>query len=294
MLNRKKFLYLTIVLIFIFGQVSFSQTSQWKIRWAKNDEVDMLNYLVYKDVSPGAETEIAAVDHPNTVYVDTGIEKGVLYYYRLKAVDNSQNKSGFSVEVNAAIPKISFPDSLKNRLLVAGKSFDISLDNYVSDPDDQLSNLQWKISGGIQLNVQFDDISRIVSISAPSDWNTPEALQFTVTDPDTFYDVSTIRIFSDSTQIPTIPTEKIIAYPIPYEPAKHVISGGIVFKNLPENSKLIIYNFLGEPVFKKSGLFEKYIWNVTNNSGKEVSSGLFLYYVKAQGKTSSGKLVIVR
>lgn len=294
MLNRNYILSFTAALLFFNGQVSFSQTTKWTISWNENSEADMSHYILYRDISPGAVIRIATINHPGTQYIDLDIEKNVLYYYRLKAVNLSQNESGFSDEISAAVPEIDFPNTLKNSFLSAGQSFEIVLDNYVSDPDDTDNNLQWEISGNTQLDVQLNTLTHIAVISAPDNWDTQEVLQFTVTDPDSFKDISVITVFSDSSSIPDSTNIKINAYPIPYEPARHLNSRGITFSNLPDNSKLIIYNFLGEPVFKKSGLSGRFIWDIKNNSDKTVSSGLYLYYVKTNGKTASGKLVIVR
>ena len=159
MLNRSYILSLTAALMFLLGQISFSQTTQWTISWDQNDEDDMSHYLLYKDTNPGPEIQIATISHPDTLYIDSDIEKGVLYYYRLKAVDLSQNKSEFSTEEYEAIPKIDFPNALKNKLLLAGQSFEMVLDNYVSDPGGELNILQWEITGNTLLNVQLNTLS---------------------------------------------------------------------------------------------------------------------------------------
>jgi len=53
---------------------------------------------------------------------------------------------------------------------------------------------------------------------------------------------------------------------------------------------------LGEPVFKTTNVNPVYRWNVKNNAGRDVQSGLYLYVIRdgKNKKVKSGKLIIVR
>ena len=62
--------------------ILYSQTSQWKIIWDKNPEDDIKEYIVYRDYK-----ELARVKSPDTLYVDKDIKTGVLYSYRIRAVN---------------------------------------------------------------------------------------------------------------------------------------------------------------------------------------------------------------
>ena len=172
---------------------------------------------------------------------------------------------------------------------------EINLDNYVTDPDNPSNQLTWAVEGNVKLSVQINPVSHIATISSTGDWGNQEKLIFTVTDADSFFDVGTITVCSDSSLIPAPNTNAgINAYPIPYRPAQH--NNGITFLDVPENSTLIIYNLLGETVFKKDNINDGFFnWKVKNSSGKAVNSGLYLYYFKNKNKKiSSGKLVIIR
>ena len=72
-----------------------AQTTSWKLIWSANSEPNMWYYEVYRDTVPDPVTRLATVIHPETVFVDSSIQKGVRYYYRLRAVDSSFSKSGF-------------------------------------------------------------------------------------------------------------------------------------------------------------------------------------------------------
>jgi hypothetical protein len=76
------------------GEVSLS--------WTANTEGDLGGYPLYRDADPGASTLIATVDEAATSYVDEGLDPGT-YYYRLTAVDDNGNESGFSNEVEATV-----------------------------------------------------------------------------------------------------------------------------------------------------------------------------------------------
>lgn len=291
LINKKTVLFLIFVLTMAI-QSSFSQTTQWRIIWSQNDEDDMASYLVFKGELPNPTNQIATVNHPDTVYVDSNLEKGVLYYYRLKARDTANNDSEFSDTVSAAIPKIDFGD-IQNTVLTAGQVFQFDLDDYVYDPDHSGNQLQWTIPASSVLTLDYNASGNVVTVTAPTPWESQVTLQFEAMDPDSFFDVASLSFYSDSASVPNEPGPEISAFPVPYRPDEHGDSG-ITFDNIPINSTLVIYNFLGEPVFKASGVSNRYTWTVVNDASKEVNSGLYLYHIKSKSKTSTGKLVIIR
>ena len=93
--------------------------------------------------------------------------------------------------------------------------------------------------------------------------------------------------------IPRISTD-IIAAPVPWRAS---VNEKISFTNLPESCSLEIYNIMGEPVFKMQGInSDTFDWDVKNNAKREISAGLYVFYVKNQSgdDVSSGKLIIIR
>ncbi|MCD4692907.1 MAG: hypothetical protein K8R79_08335, partial [Calditrichales bacterium] len=239
MLNSKhKILYICIIILTgIFSELS-AQTSQWKLVWDKNSESNMSHYLVFRDTKSLPVVQVGQVIHPDTIYIDytdKDIERGILYFYRLKAVNSDSLESDYSDEVSAALPKIEFPDSVRNRVLPPDSTDEINLDNYVTDPDNPSNQLTWAVEGNVKLSVQINPVSHIATISSTGDWGNQEKLIFTVTDADSFFDVGTITVCSDSSLIPAPNTNAgINAYPIPYRPAQH--NNGITFLDIPENS----------------------------------------------------------
>ena len=92
--------------------------------------------------------------------------------------------------------------------------------------------------------------------------------------------------------------ENINVFPIPYNANEPPEYGGVYF-DIPSRSvsnKLLIFTVVGDLVFSISDLKQSYVWKVVNSFGKDVNSGLYLYYIKDQNdnQIASGKLVIIR
>ncbi|MFA5858354.1 MAG: T9SS type A sorting domain-containing protein, partial [Elusimicrobiota bacterium] len=91
-------------------------------------------------------------------------------------------------------------------------------------------------------------------------------------------------------------------YPNPYKPYsndKYSRVNGIVFEGLTNNSKIRIYNILGELVFEASETNgdNVYEWNTKDISGNEAVSGVYLYVVTNNNDSSTvmkGKLSIIK
>jgi hypothetical protein len=85
----------------------------------------------------------------------------------------------------------------------------------------------------------------------------------------------------------------IHAYPIPFRNSDG--HSRITFTNLPENSKIIVASVSGKVVFSQSGVGPgEWAWNVKNEKGRELVSGVYLYAVDSAGGASQGKIVVIR
>lgn len=82
---------------------------------------------------------------------------------------------------NGMPPQIS---DLPGFSISEGDSFPpLSLDNFVTDPDDALETLTWAASSDNELTVSIDE-NRVATINIPNpDWNGQELITFTVADP---------------------------------------------------------------------------------------------------------------
>jgi hypothetical protein len=71
------------------------------LRWRMNREADFNRYQVYRDTFPGFSPSVFnQIAEPETsLYLDSNINPGTSYFYRLTSVDNQNNISGYSSEI---------------------------------------------------------------------------------------------------------------------------------------------------------------------------------------------------
>ena len=83
-------------------------------------------------------------------------------------------------------------------------SAQLGLDNYVTDPDNNLTELSWSYSGNNHVHIAIDS-SNIATFTADYNWFGTETIVFTVTDPDNNTDsdnvIVTVRDLDDSPKI---------------------------------------------------------------------------------------------
>ncbi len=95
-----------------------------------------------------------------------------------------------------------------------GQNFtQITLDDYVSDPDNANSEMTWTYSGNTDLIVTIDE-NRVATISTPNpDWNGSETITFTATDPGGLSDSDpatfTVNPVNDPPVVSDIPDQTI-------------------------------------------------------------------------------------
>ncbi len=113
------------------------------LTWSPNTESDLAYYKIYRSQAhgfvPGAKDSLAIVFKPASSYNDQAVINGQTYYYRISAVDNSGNESGFSNEVSAT-PKANKPTMPKNFHATAGDQ-KVTL-SWSQNPESDLSHYQ--------------------------------------------------------------------------------------------------------------------------------------------------------
>ena len=92
-----------------------------ELNWDANTENDLSSYTVLRSVVSGGPYDIIARYVKGTEYVDNTANKALPYYYVVKAVDESLNRSDSSVEVSAIptgepviIARLKFDGSLRD------------------------------------------------------------------------------------------------------------------------------------------------------------------------------------
>jgi hypothetical protein len=178
-----------------------AQTTQWRVVWDKNAAIDSVEYYrVFRNIgsAPGLSDEIGTVPQPtninqdSVVYLDQNIESGVHYFYRVQAIDSLQRSSPLSPSADAAIPIILINDHLtlaSNSII----SFSLNDQQYVNDPDHSFNQLDWAVTGGTDISININS-SNTITIETPEDTTIEETFQFSVVDPDSFYDVKSVTI----------------------------------------------------------------------------------------------------
>ncbi len=189
-------------ILFMVPMVLFGQTTHWRLIWDKNPEPDMSHYLIYRDTAINPTTQIGRTEHPDTVYTDTTIVPGVQYYYRVTAVDSSDLASDYSDNVSAAIPLVT---DIPGQTVGKGGTFaTIPLDDYVSDPDNADSEIDWTYSGNTELTVSID-ANHVATIGIPSSsWYGNETITFTATDPDSFFNLDSATFIVENNEPPVV------------------------------------------------------------------------------------------
>ncbi len=92
---------------------------------------------------------------------------------------------------------------------------------------------------------------------------------------------------------PTV--EKAYAYPNPCKIKNNCFA--ITFTKLSYECEISIYNIAGEKVktIRKKSNTEKESWDLKDESGSNVASGLYIFYIKDSfGVVKTGKIIIIR
>lgn len=313
---RKNYTFILLFLTYSLVSNLLSQTSDWKVIWDRNPQIDSVDhYLLYQQIGSAPtinSTVVAQIEEPTSqsqdsvMYTDNSIQLGIHYFYAVQAVNTNQLSSPLSDPASAAIPKILFGETM---VLKADTTYLMSLnhESFIDDPDHDPSELVWSLSGSNQINGSINPSNNIMTIDTPADTTITETFQFTVTDPDGFFDSKsmTITLTAETPPPPPPPppppgddVEKVVAYPVPFVASNPPPCDCITFK-FPTSSNaqtLLIFSVIGDLVFSVSDLSDNYDWQVVNSNGKKISPGLYLYYVQDDKgeQVASGKLVIIR
>ncbi|MEW6617924.1 MAG: C25 family cysteine peptidase [bacterium] len=85
----------------------------------------------------------------------------------------------------------------------------------------------------------------------------------------------------------------VVVYPNPFKPSRG--DENIVFEGLPEDTQIRIYDISGSLVKDEEGKRATWIWDVRNNYGKKIDSGVYIYVLTTgDGKKKTGKIAIIR
>nr|WP_321411023.1 RICIN domain-containing protein [uncultured Carboxylicivirga sp.] len=98
--------------------------SSIRLNWTASADNDVTEYVVLRSLNSGGDYQTIARNITATAFVDNMVEVGVQYYYVVRAVDYSLNRSGYSSEVNASalgddtlIAQLTFENNTKDQSL---------------------------------------------------------------------------------------------------------------------------------------------------------------------------------
>lgn len=87
--------------------------------------------------------------------------------------------------------------------------------------------------------------------------------------------------------------DKVTPYPNPFKPSRG--STHITLSNIKSGDMIRIFNLSGEKVYEVQASQDgDYLWDVKNNSGNNIASGIYIFHVDSGGKVTKGKLAIER
>lgn len=189
--------YTFVFLLGIIFQL-FAQTDSLNIIWNKNSEADMYRYLLQRSVNSTSNFQnYSYLVHPDTHAVDNNVQPGDLFAYRVAAMDSAGNLSAFTNFKSVGIPGIQWSSNLFN----TGKDTFLTKTSFLSDPDNQVNELQ--LSALQENHVVVSIQSNGIQISpSPINYIGQASFVLRVEDPDGYFDRKLIQIsFYDPGQI---------------------------------------------------------------------------------------------
>jgi hypothetical protein len=270
-----------LLLIVPLTQVAAQSTTSYMISWAPNPEPEVAGYVIFRSLEANAGFQaIDSVDASTTTYVDEGLEKGTVYYYRLKAKDADDNRGLFSNLVSGmTIPQDADVNTKSlceiTDIQPAGSS-GLEIDWNTQIPS--IGFVQFDNDATLDMMSEWDDASYEQSHYSTTGELLSPATYFlravSYTDQD-FMVVSAVDTFVFNGETPTpLSAPALSIFPVPYNPG----SGGLSLMNLPEEGKVSIYDGNGSEVWSKNvGTQTAMNWDGQNKNGSAVMSGV--YYV---------------
>ena len=256
-----------------------AQTASYMISWSPNPEPEVAGYVVYRSLSSTSGfVAIDSVDVSTTSYVDTDLQKGTFYFYRLKAKDADGNRGLFSNLVSG---------------MTIPQDADVNTNSLCEITDIQPSgtsglDVDWRTQVPTIGFMQYDRDASLDSMSAWDDDSYGSSHMSSTGEliaPATYflravsYDandnmiVSAVDTFIFTGENPTpLSAPALSIFPVPYHPG----AGGLSMMNLPENGTVMIYDGNGNEVWRKEiGTQTAMNWNGANQNGSEVMSGVY-------------------
>ena len=157
--------------------VSDPDHEDWELSWSYTG-----NSVVDITMHPGHLVEFCS---------DTAVVENVLFTVTdPQGASDSDNVKVTVTEVNDAPVITDIPDVT----MYEDECKTLDLDDYVSDPDNSDSELDWSVSGNVNVFVDINPITHVAEFCGAENWNGMENMVFTVEDPDGLTDSDTVLV----------------------------------------------------------------------------------------------------
>lgn len=265
---------LLLILLFFVIDIGNTQTTKWKVIWSPNPEPDIKEYIVFRDY-----IEIGRVKSPDTLFVDDTIKPGILYSYRIKAVNEKNLAGAYSDPTTAAVP--TFRELPKTLGISNGKPIELILKNYIEDPDDihhEISRINTDLNSKVNLNLKSGKL--IFTVNNYWQQYDVDTVEIKISDSDGFYNTAKI-VIKDIELLNKIEQtiqdyKKITLYPEEFSLSQFRY---VTITHVPVGSNIAIYNSFGELVYSKKNADDTFEWDAENNMGDRVLFGLYNFVI---------------
>jgi hypothetical protein len=288
-IKTASWILILILSVSVSSTLEAQDTTDFLITWTQI-QTNITEYIIYRSTDPDTNNlaEIGRASGSETSFLDRDREKGIRYYYAVKAVNNEGLRSDFSNFVSGmTIPQD--PAQWMNDLchitsidISGGGIYDI---NWATDSDTR-GFIQYGLIDTLDSVSDWDNNYATTHTNSLSGLLMPNeyilrAVSFDANNNMTISLIDTLSVDPDDPISPTAPLLSI--FPVPYHPAMGTLS----LVNLPEGGSVIILNENGHEVWNHDiGTDTATTWDGRNNQGSPVMSGV--YYVVT--RDSSGKV----
>lgn len=285
-----KLFILSIVLLSAIP--ALAQTTSYRVSWAQNPEPDIAKYIIYRslDASSGFEA-IDSVNASTLEYIDTGLNEGMRYYYRITAKNEEGLESAFSNPVSGftiANPSDRDLCEITSADKVGDGSYDINWDTqapttgFVQYGTDELDSMS-----DVDNTLNTSHVSSLTGLLMPRTY-LMRAVSYDNSKNMTISMVDTLRESGEEPVSPTAPLLSI--FPIPFLPGM----GELTMANLPEDGSVAIYNANGLEVWTAEvGTQTTMTWDGKNAQGSPLMSGVYYVVTKDAGNEVVSKKPIM-
>jgi hypothetical protein len=247
---------------------------------------DKGNMGTYGDIGYGLEFSFW------TGEIDVSVSTSVSYCSSLGDVKVNCESYTFSENSWISIHKRNFDYFLESTIPgeKVGRLFEIHLNStstYINKPINVTIPYQ-----SVQQNIDETKLVLCCWNKATQKWQVFHNSQVNLLEKSVTANVTLLGTFA-ITEIKAKDINNVYAFPVPFKSENETIT----FANVYPESTIKIYTINGELVktFENSGTDYKQIWDVTNNLGEKVASGVYIYLItNPQGEKKTGKIAVIR